>query len=137
MTPIIAIDFLLPLIIQNQYLPNSFEYYIFTELLRWIDSSPELTVPILVKNARIVPNHLESKCEVTQKMCEYALTYCSLNDEETVSAILWTLCHNVKMISGIFFLFLFCNRGILESVCSGKKGGVLKSGTISEAKKNS
>jgi len=75
-----------------------------SELLRWIDSSPELTVPILVKNARIVPNHLESKCEVMQKMCEYALTYCSLNDEETVCAILWTLCHNVKMISGPYIL---------------------------------
>ena len=91
--------------------------------MRWIDSSPELTVPILVKNARIVPNHLESKCEVTQKMCEYALTYCSLNDEETVSAILWTLCHNFKMISGffLFFFFFFLQSRYFRSLSDPKK----------------
>ena len=72
------------------------------ELLRWIDLSPEMTVPIMLKNARIVPNHLESKNEIMQKMCEYALAngHCtSFNDdidvrkpnETTFSAIIWTL----------------------------------------------
>ena len=71
------------------------------ELLRWIDLSPEMTVPIMLKNARIVPNHLESKNEIMQKMCEYALAsgHCtSFNDDEvrnrnenTFSAIIWTL----------------------------------------------
>ena len=73
------------------------------ELLRWIDLSPEMTVPIMLKNARIVPNHLESKNEIMQKMCEYALAngHCtSFNDdnddlrkpnENTFSAIIWTL----------------------------------------------
>ena len=61
-----------------------------------------MTVPIMLKNARIVPNHLESKNEIMQKMCEYALTngHCtSFNDddelrkpnENTFSAIIWTL----------------------------------------------
>ena len=70
------------------------------ELLRWIDLSPEMTVPIMLKNARIVPNHLESKNEIMQKMCEYALAngHCtSFNyddvrrNETTFSAIIWTL----------------------------------------------
>ena len=80
-------------------LPKATEGVLGPELLRWIDLSPEMTVPILLKNARIVPNHLESKNDIMQKMCEYALAngHCSFNDgqNETTtnffSAIIWTL----------------------------------------------
>ena len=46
-----------------------------SDLLQLLRTNPEEILPILVKNARVIPNDLENKGEVLREMCLYWLAY--------------------------------------------------------------
>ena len=46
-----------------------------SDLLELLRTTPEQILPILVKNAREIPNDLENKGEVMTEMCLYWLAY--------------------------------------------------------------
>ena len=46
-----------------------------SDLLQLLRTTPEEILPILVKNARVIPHDLENKGEVLTEMCLYWLAY--------------------------------------------------------------
>ncbi len=63
------------------------------ELLNLVKSQPETMVPILVRNARILP---DDKDDLVKEVCELSLKYCDIQNDLT--NVLWLLnrhCHRV------------------------------------------
>ena len=68
------------------------------ELQKLMNASPDAAVPLLLKNARVIPKNMGGdKEELLRQMCEYSLTYCQPLDAYA-SQVLWTMCHHPKDI---------------------------------------
>jgi hypothetical protein len=62
------------------------------ELLKLVNTNPESSIPMLVKNARILP----VEGTLLQQVCEFSLTYCALDLD--LNNILWIICHHGHLI---------------------------------------
>ena len=77
-----------------QIQPSSVQFS--QELLKLINTTPEDIIPLLLKNARILPETLENRDQILTQMCHYSFIYSNL--EQEVPNVLWTLCHRGSVI---------------------------------------
>lgn len=76
-----------------------------SDLLQLLRTNPEEILPILVKNARVIPNDLENKGEVLREMCLYWLAYMEHgHSDDNGNNIIWTLCHHGHVIKDSVYI---------------------------------
>ena len=69
------------------------------ELLKLLETSPEQIVPLVVQNARNLPNNFDA--QICQKVCGNSFAFC---DNSELKNILYILCHHLDIQSSPYIL---------------------------------